>query len=169
MSVKQYLNTILKPIEDKLFRGFNLGDSLEEVIKAEGEGYEHDDTFIPFYRYYFPIAEDKTFQYKMVYYAEGGPFLGQITMDAIFGSDQDNDLTQEEFQQLFEELYRSLEDKYGSAKVETVKQGKDKEIYHEWIIKIDADNSASISLVRYQDSRSDVKDAIKLDIQYYYE
>jgi len=169
MSVKQYLNTILKPTEGKLFRGFNLGDSLDEVIQKEGEGYEHDTTFIPFYRYYFPIAEDKTFQFKMVYYAEGGPFLGQITMDAVFNSDEDNDLTLEEFQQLFEELYQYLEEKYGPAKVETVKQGKDKEIYHEWIIKTDADNSASISLVRYQDSRSDVKDAIKLDIQSYYE
>ena len=169
MSSKKYLDTIFKAAEDKLFRGFNLGDDISEVLKQEGKDYEFDDSIIPFYEYEFPIAEDKTFKYSVVYYAEDEVMLDQITMDASFDSNQSNDLSREEFSDLFEEFFTKLKEEYGSPKTKTTDHGEDKDIFHEWIIEADSDTPIIICLARYRDSRSDIEDAIKLEYQYYYE
>lgn len=169
----QYSDNFLEIVgihEKKLFRNINLGDTIDDVIKNEGEDYYESNEIMTFLRYYFKLNSIKNFEYKVIYHYDNSRLVEIISLTIEFEKGLNNNIKTEEFDDLVKDFNLFLEKKYGKPKIKSTNvKGNGKEVYHSWIDKTDSDKPIQITQIFYSNKREGTEKAMKLEFQYYYE
>jgi hypothetical protein len=152
------------------FRGINLGDNLEEVVKREGKKYYESTEVMTFLRYYFKLKSNDNFEYKVIYHYDNNRQVEKITLTLEFDKSILQNIKLAEFDQLVNDFSDFLENRYGKPEIRE-KDVKDygKEIYHTWIDAADPDQPIQITQMFYSNKKEQIEKAMKLEFQYYYE
>lgn len=165
-------NNFLKIIQDKknkLFRGINLGDTVDSVIKKEGKDYYESKEVMTFLRYYFRINSTSDFEYKVLYYYDNEQRVEVISLTIELDKNLKN-ITAQEFNELTDDCYNYLNEKFGSpeTKEKNVK-GNGKEIHHSWQDCSNENKPIEIILTFWSNKKQGIEKGMKLEFQYFYE
>ncbi|MFN3848747.1 MAG: hypothetical protein ACK4NY_04935 [Spirosomataceae bacterium] len=159
---------IIKPVDGKLFKGVNLGDSIQKAIESDGHKFYESTDVVTFIRYYFKIDSTKESEYKVVYYYDNNRMIEVISLVIEFEVGLSHSITIEEYDSLMSEFDDYLKANYGEPNTETKNiKGNGKEIHNTWIIN--TEQPIQVSQIFYSKPEESIKKAMKLEFQYYYE